>query len=133
MNSFLEWALAVIGSGGIGAAITYISTYKSRKLIEKEKAKQEHLNTEDKHGIMERDRFEAMYKQITEMAEDYNELSDQFRDYRKTALNIENEFNNKLRQRSAELAALKDQVHYLKKLRCYDFDCPKRIKNNTEE
>ena len=49
------------------------------------------------------------------------------------ALNIENEFNNKLRQRSAELAALKDQVHYLKKLRCYDFDCPKRIKNNTEE
>jgi hypothetical protein len=38
MNSFLEWALAVIGSGGIGAAITYISTYKSRKLIEKEKA-----------------------------------------------------------------------------------------------
>jgi hypothetical protein len=38
MNSFLEWGLAVIGSGGIGAAITYIGTYKSRKRIENEKA-----------------------------------------------------------------------------------------------
>lgn len=133
MNSLLEWALTIVGSGGIGAAITFIGTYKSRKKIEKEKADQEHIITENQHGIMERDRFEAMYKQITEMAEDYNELSDQFRDYRKTALNIENEFNNKLRQRSSELAALKDQVHYLKKLRCYDFDCPKRIKNSVEE
>lgn len=133
MNSLLEWALTIVGSGGIGAAITFVSTYKSRKKIEKEKAEQEHITTENQHGIMERDRFEAMYKQITEMAEDYNELSDQFRDYRKTALNIENEFNNKLRQRSSELAALKDQVHYLKKLRCYDFDCPKRIKTSIEE
>lgn len=133
MNSFAEWILTVIGSGGIGAAITFIGTYKSKKNIEKEKAEQEHIITEDKRGIMERDRFESMYKQITEMAEDYNELSDQFREYRKTALNIENEFNNKLRQRSSELAALKDEVHYLKKLRCFDFDCPKRIKTNTAE
>jgi hypothetical protein len=46
---------------------------------------------------MERDRFEAMYKQITEMAQDYNDLSDQFREYRKTARSIELEFDEKLR------------------------------------
>jgi hypothetical protein len=39
MNSFAEWILTVIGSGGIGAAITFIGTYKSKKTIEKEKAK----------------------------------------------------------------------------------------------
>lgn len=133
MNPILEWALAIVGSGGIGAALTYIGTYKSKKKVEKEKADQEHINTENLHGAMERDRFEAMYKQITEMAEDYNELSDQFREYRKTALSIETEFNNKLRQRSTELADLKDQVYYLKKLRCYNYECPNRLKNNPDK
>jgi hypothetical protein len=42
------------------------------------------------------------------MAKDYNELSDQFRDYRKTAMSIEAEFTEKLRQRSRDLATLKD-------------------------
>jgi hypothetical protein len=42
---------------------------------------------------MERDRFEAMYDQITKMTLDYSELSDQFRDYRKTARSIEDEFD----------------------------------------
>ena len=82
---------------------------------------------------MERDRFESMYNQITEMAQDYNDLSDQFREYRKTARAIEIEFDEKLRQRSNELAQLKDEVHYLKRLRCYDLDCPNRIRNKTEK
>ena len=30
-QSILEWALAVIGSGGIGAVVTYICTFKSKK------------------------------------------------------------------------------------------------------
>jgi hypothetical protein len=31
MTPLLEWALAIIGSGGLGAAITYIFTFKSKK------------------------------------------------------------------------------------------------------
>ena len=33
MNSsaFLEWLLAIIGSGGLGAVFTYIATFKSKK------------------------------------------------------------------------------------------------------
>lgn len=133
LDSILEWGLTILGSGGVGAAITFFSTYKSKKRIEEELANQAEITTEDRHGIMERDRFESMYNQITEMAQDYNDLSDQFREYRKTARAIEIEFDEKLRQRSNELAQLKDEVHYLKRLRCYDLDCPNRIRNKTEK
>jgi hypothetical protein len=67
------------------------------------------------------------------MARDYGELSDQFRDYRKTARAIEDEFDQKLRERTNELAYLKDEIDYLKRLRCYDLECPKRIKNKPVE
>lgn len=68
LDSVLDWALALIGGGGIGSAITFLGNYKSRKRLEEELTKQAVLTTENQHGIMERDRFEAMYKQITEMA-----------------------------------------------------------------
>ena len=132
-DSILEWALPVIGGGGIGSAITFLGTYKSKKRIEKELAEQEEIATENKHGIMERDRFEAMYDQITKMTLDYSELSDQFRDYRKTARSIEDEFDQRLRERTRQLAELKDEVDYLKRLRCYNLDCPNRIKNKPVE
>ena len=132
LDSILEWGLAVIGGGGIGSAITYLGTYKSKKRIEKELAEQEEITTENKHGIMERDRFEAMYDQITKMTLDYSELSDQFRDYRKMARSIEEEFDQKLRERTSQLANLKDEVDYLKRLRCYNLDCPNRIKTKPE-
>ena len=133
LDSILEWGLAVIGGGGIGSAITYLGTYRSKKKIEKELASQQEIETENKHGIMERDRFESMYDQITKMAKDYGDLSDQFRDYRKTARSIEDEFDQRLRERTRQLADLKDEVDYLKKLRCYDLECPKRIRNKSTE
>ena len=132
LDSILEWGLAVIGGGGIGSAITYLGTYKSKKKIEGELAKQEEIDTLNKHGVMERDRFEAMYDQITKMTLDYGELSDQFRDYRKTARSIEDEFDQRLRERTRPLAELKDEVDYLKRLRCYNLDCPNRIKTKPE-
>ena len=131
-DSILEWALPVIGGGGIGSAITFLGTYKSKKKIEKELAKQEEIDTLNKHGVMERDRFESMYEQITKMAKDYGDLSDQFRDYRKTARSIEDEFDQRLRERTRQLAELKDEVDYLKRLRCYSLDCPNRIKTKPE-
>ena len=132
LDSVLDWGLAVVGGGGIGSAINFLGTYKSKKRIEKELAVQEEIATENKHGIMERDRFEAMYDQITKMTLDYSELSDQFRDYRKTARSIEDEFDQRLRERTKQLAELKDEVDYLKRLRCYNLDCPNRIKTKPE-
>lgn len=133
LDSILEWALPVIGGGGVGSAITWLGTYKSKKRLEEELAKQAAITTEDKHGIMERDRFEDMYNQITKMTKDYGDLSDQFRDYRKTARAIEDEFDAKLREKTKELAYMKDEIDYLKRLRCYDLDCPNRIKNKIIE
>lgn len=133
LDNFLEWGLAIVGGGGIGSAITFLTTYKSKKKIEKELAKQEEIDTLNRQGIMEKDRFESMYVQITKMAKDYGELSDQFRDYRKTARAIEDEFDQKLRERTNELAYLKDEIDYLKRLRCYNLDCPNRIKNKPVE
>ena len=133
LDSLLEWGLAVVGGGGVGSAITYLSTYKSNKKKAQEEAEQAEITTEDKHGMMERDRFEYMYQQITRMAKDYGELSDQFREYRKTARAIEDEFDAKISERNRELAYLKDEVDYLKRLRCYDLECPKRIKDKPKE
>ena len=133
LDSLLDWGLAVIGGGGLGSAITFLGTYKSRKKKEQEEAEQAEIATEDKHGMMERDRFEYMYQQITKMAVDYGELSDQFRDYRKTARAIEDEFDNKLREKTKELAYMKDEIDYLKRLRCYDLECPRRIKDKPKE
>jgi homoserine dehydrogenase len=31
MQALLEWMLPIIGSGGLGAAITYLFTFKSKK------------------------------------------------------------------------------------------------------
>ena len=133
LDNLLEWGLAVVGGGGIGSAITFLANYKSKKKIEKELAKQEEIDTLNKHGVMERDRFESMYEQITKMAKDYGELSDQFNDYRRTTRAIEDEFDQKLRERSRQLANLKDEVNHLKRLRCYNLDCPNRIKNKPVE
>lgn len=131
-SSIQDWALSLIGGGGIGAAITYFATFKSKTKIENELAKQSEIETKDKLEHLERDRFEAMYNQITEMAKDYNDLSDQFREYRKTACSIEAKFDDELRAKGNELAKLKDQINYLKGLRCYNLECPKRVKNNSE-
>ena len=38
-DSVLDWGLTIVGSGGIGAAITYFSNFKSRKKLEAELAK----------------------------------------------------------------------------------------------
>lgn len=131
MTNFLKELLPwILGSGSLGATITYLGSYKSKKKLEEELAKQTQIDTKNKHGIMEKDRFEAMYKQITDMAKDYNDLSDQFREYRRDARTREDEFDDKLRLKNNELASIKDQVRYLKRLRCYDLDCPNRIKNN---
>ena len=131
-DSILEWALPIVGGGGIGSAITWLGTYKSKKKLEEELAKQAHILTEDKQGIMERDRFEYMYQQITRMAKDYGDLHNQFRDYRKTAQAIEDEFDAKMREKTKELAYMKDEIDYLKRLRCYDLDCPNRIKDKPK-
>lgn len=135
----LQWLGSIIAGGGIGAAITYIVTFKSNKKkaeadaeVHIETAEQAKIETENKIGIMERDRYEAMYSQINKMMQDYNDLSDEFREFRKAATEQERKFIRKAQDRYSRLAELKAEIKQLKKYSCYDMDCPKRVKDNPE-
>lgn len=136
-NALFQWIGSIIAGGGIGAMITYFATFKSNKRKanaeadkQEEMAKQSHIESENKLGIMERDRYEAMYSQVNKMMQDYNDLSDEFREFRKHATEQERKFIRKAQDRYSKLAELKAEIKQLKKYSCYDFECPKRIKDN---
>lgn len=138
-SALFQWIGTMIASGGIGAAITYLTTFKSNKRMaqaeaakQEERAEQEKIETENKIGIMERDRYEAMYSQINKMMQDYNDLSDEFREFRKHAAEQERKFIRKAQDRYSQLAELKAEIKQLKKYSCYDLECPNRIKDNPE-
>ena len=136
-STILPWILSIIAGGGIGAGLTYIATFTSNKRKAKaeavtleELAKQQEIESENKIGIMERDRYEAMYSQINKMMQDYNDLSDEFREFRKSAAEQERIFIRKAQDRYSQLAELKAEIKQLKKYSCYDGECPHRIKDN---
>ena len=136
-SALFQWIGSVIAGGGIGAVITYFATFKSNKrkavaeaVQQEENAEQSRVETENKIGIMERDRYEAMYSQINKMMQDYNELSDEFREFRKSSAEQERKFIRKAQDRYSQLAELKAEIKQLKKYSCYDTECPHRIKDN---
>ena len=138
-GSLLQWILGIVAGGGVGSVITYFATFKSnrRKAIaeaakEEEIAEQSRIESENKLGIMERDRYEAMYSQINKMMQDYNDLSDEFRAFRKQAAEQERKFIRKAQDRYSKLAELKAEIKQLKKYSCYDMECPNRIKDNPK-
>lgn len=138
-NALFQWLGTIVASGGIGAAITYFATFKSntRKAAaeateKEEQAKQSHIESLDQMGIMEKNRYEAMYSQINKMMQDYNDLSDDYRAYRKDAAERERNFIKKAQDNYSILAELKAEVRQLKKYSCYDMECPNRIKDNSE-
>lgn len=135
-SEIIKWAGSIIAGGGIGAAVTYLATFRSNQRKAKaeaknqeEKAEQAHIETENKLGEMERDRYEAMYSQINKMMQDYNDLSDEFREFRKLATEQERDFIRKAQDRYSELAELKAKVKYLTGFSCYDMECPHRMKD----
>lgn len=136
-SALFQWIGSVIAGGGIGAVITYFATFRSNKrkavaeaVQQEETAEQSRVETENKIGIMERDRYEAMYSQINKMMLDYNELSDEFRAYRKESSEQERKFIRKAQERYSRLAELKAEIKQLKKYSCYNIECPNRIKDN---
>ena len=139
-NALFQWIGSVIAGGGIGAVITYFATFKSNQrkakadaAIHEEQAEQARIESEDRMGVMERDRYEAMYSQINKMMQDYNDLSDEFREFRKDAAEQERKFIRKAQDRYSQLAELKAEIKQLKRYVCYNKDCPERIKDNPTQ
>lgn len=138
-SALFQWIGTIIASGGIGAAITYIATFKSNKRkadaeakTQEELAQQSHIESMDNLGKMERDRYEAMYNQINKMMQDYNDLSDDYREYRKDATERERDFIRKAQNNYSILAELKSEVNLLRKYSCYNLECPHRVKDNSD-
>ena len=129
----LEILGILLGGGGIGSFITWAFHFKSDKRIKEAEAKQSEKTVESMATANDRDKFESMYVQITKMMQDYNNLSDDYRNYRQGATVKERNFQKKIDDKCQELAALKSQVQYLKGLRCYNTTCPHRIKTNPEK
>lgn len=136
-SAIFQWIGSIIAGGGLGAAITYLATFKSNKRKamadasqHEEEAKQSQIETENKLENMERDRYEAMYSQINKMMQDYNDLSDEFRQFRKQSSEQERKFIRKAQERYSQLTELKAEIKQLKNYACYNTECPHRIKNN---
>ena len=138
-SALFQWIGTIIASGGIGAAITYVSTFKSNKRKaaaeakkQEELAQQSHIESMDSLEKMERDRYQAMYNQINKMMQDYNDLSDDYREYRQSATERERDFIRKAQNNYSILAELKSEVNVLRKYSCYNVECPHRVKDNSD-
>lgn len=135
-QSILEWALAVIGSGGIGAVITYICTFKSKKNKQKLKPNLQWSMLSRKTDLKQ-DQYDYLQKACDKYIKDYHELEGDFRkqisELREQMDKIMLEKSQAISAKCNEIATLKSKVTYLKGIRCYNFTCKHRIMTNPDK
>lgn len=126
----LEWALPVIASGGLGSAITYLCTFKSRKKLGE-------LEVSKKSKEFHQSEVDYLQNTLDKYIRDYHEMEGNFR---KSITDLRNQLDDLMVKNSTiiqekcnEISALKSKVIYLKGIRCYNFTCPQRIKNNPDK
>lgn len=136
-QSILEWALAVIGSGGIGAVITYICTFKSKKKQVEAEAESSMVDVEQKKTDLKQDQYDYLQKTCDKYIKDYHELEG---DFRKQISELREQMDKIMLEKSQatsakcnEIATLKSKVTYLKGIRCYNFTCKHRITTNPDK
>lgn len=136
-QSILEWALAVIGSGGIGAVITYICTFKSKKKQVEAEAESSMVDVAQKKTDLKQDQYDYLQKTCDKYIKDYHELEGDFRkqisELREQMDRIMLEKSQAISAKCNEIATLKSKVTYLKGIRCYNFTCKHRIMANPDK
>ena len=137
MNPILEWALAIVGSGGIGAAITYIFTFKSKQKQANAEANEAEVDVEQKRFDLRHDQYEYLQQTCDKYIKDYHELEGDFRkqiiELREHMDKLMSEKSQAIAEKCTEIAGLKSKIAYLNGIRCYDFTCPKRIRINPDK
>lgn len=131
MNQALfEWALAVLGSGGLGAIITYICTFKSRKKLATVEADSAEIDMEQKKTTLYQDQYQYLQELCDKYLKEYHELEATFKsqivDIRTQIDTMMIEKSKIIQDKCVEIAELKSKVAYLNGIKCYDFTCPKR-------
>lgn len=136
MQSIFDWALAVISSGSLGAAITYIFTFKAKRLQAEAEAESTEVEVEHKKQDLKQDQYDFLQKTCDKYIKDYHTLENDFRKQLQTLRDeidkISLEKSKAISDKCTEIAELKSKVTYLKGIRCYNFTCQHRIKNNPE-
>lgn len=136
MQSFFDWALAIISSGSLGAAITYILTFKSKRIQAMAEAESTEVEVEHKKQDLKQDQYDFLQKTCDKYIKDYHTLENDFRKQLQTLRDeidkISLEKSKAISDKCNEIAELKSKVTFLKGIRCYNFTCQNRIKNNTE-
>ena len=136
MQSFFDWALAIISSGSLGAAITYILTFKSKRLQAMAEAESTEVEVEHKKQDLKQDQYDFLQKTCDKYIKDYHILENDFRKQLQTLRDeidkISLEKSKAISDKCNEIAELKSKVTFLQGIRCYNFTCQNRIKNNTE-
>ena len=136
MQSLFDWALAIISSGSLGAAITYILTFKSKRIQAMAEAESTEVEVEHKKQDLKQDQYDFLQKTCDKYIKDYHTLENDFRKQLQTLRDeidkISLEKSKAISDKCNEIAELKSKVTYLKGIRCYNFTCQHRIKNNPE-
>lgn len=136
-EQLLEWALAIVGGGGIGSVITYLVNLKSNKKKNDAEAESAELSNECKKHELQQDQYDYLQKTCDKYIKDYHDLES---DFREQIGNLRTQMDNILKEKSqtisdkcTEIAELKAKVTYLKGIRCYNFTCQHRVKDNPDK
>lgn len=136
-SAIFEWLLAVIGSGGIGAVITYICTFKSKKKQIEAEAEQQVIKVQHDKQDLKQDQYDYLQKTCDKYIKDYHELEGDFRkqiqELREQMDKIMVEKSKAISDKCNEIASLKSKITYLKGIRCYNFTCQSRIISNPDK
>ena len=136
MQSLFDWALAIISSGSLGAAITYVLTFKSKRIQAMAEAESTEVEVEHKKQDLKEDQYDFLQKTSDKYIKDYHTLENDFRKQLQTLRDeidkISLEKSKAISDKCNEIAELKSKVTFLQGIRCYNFTCQNRIKNNTE-
>ena len=136
MQSLFDWALAIISSGSLGAAITYVLKFKSKRIQAMAEAESTEVEVEHKKQDLKQDQYDFLQKTCDKYIKDYHTLENDFRKQLQTLRDeidkISLEKSKAISDKCNEIAELKSKVTFLQGIRCYNFTCQNRIKNNTE-
>lgn len=136
-QSIIEWLLAVLGSGGLGAVATYICTFRSKQKQVEADAESSVVDVAQKKEDLKQDQYDFLQKTCDKYIKDYHELENDFRkqiqELREDIDKIALEKYRVIADKCNEIAELKSKVTYLQGIRCYNFTCNCRIKENPDK
>ncbi len=124
-DTLLEILVALFGGTSIWQFVQYRTTKKKYEAEAEQalaEARKSNADARSQEINNSQDAYESLYEQFTKLQNDFMAQADELRKLIVAA-------NNKCN----EIAALKSQLQYVKGLRCYNVNCPNRIKHDPDK